>query len=327
MNGTWTRFRRLAAVGGGLVCAATVFVGCAGPAPADKPQPVGKGNGTITSVLPAAETLRSPMDAAPNADGSVIFFTAIGEETSSLWRVPFTGGDPVEMATGFTAPVGLVVSSDDQTVFVADVAAEEQDTDLLGHIVAVPVAGGEGVVLDVTRGYAPKGLAVHGPDIYFTGTDPLGQRGVFVVRDPLGDAPNAGALDIVANGAPLSEPSGITAAEDGTLYVADASASFDETGAVIRIDTDGVPTPIVQRIHTGSPAGIVLTQDESALLVSGLDVRGTGGAQVYLVAMDSFEVQTANAGIAENLEAGGLHRARDRDFYAWSGATTVYALK
>jgi hypothetical protein len=88
-----------------------------------------------------------------------------------------------------------------------------------------------------------------------------------------------------------------------------------------------VAEAIVQNLHVGSPAGITLVHDESALLVSGLDVNGTGGAQVYRIELDGLEIATANAGIAHSGEAAGLHRARDVDCYAWGGAEEVFALK
>jgi sugar lactone lactonase YvrE len=315
------RQRRLTAVGAGIVSLALALAGCGAPAHHDRPATASP-NGNITRVVPAAQTLRSPLDAAPSPDGSVIYFTALGEDTSSLWRVSFTGGEPEELATGFTAPVGVVVSSDGNTIYVADAAREEADTDMLGAVLSVPATGGAATVLDGTQGFAPKGLEVQGETVLFTGTDPADlsgkTRGLFAVE--------GGAVRTVASGAPFSDPVGIAAQSDGTIWVTDTSASFNESGAIIRV-VDGAAEIAVDRLHLGSPAGIVLVQDESALLVSGLDVLGAGTAQVYRVELDGLEVLTANAGISQNDEAGGLHRARDKDMYAWAGTTTVYALE
>lgn len=274
----------------------------------------------ITDVRPAAEGLRLPWDALPSHDGSQVFFTALGAEGAGVWRLDAEGQAPVLLAAGLDVPLGLALSTDGETLYVADVGADGPN-DESGVVYTIPAAGGQLAALEATRGMRPKGMTVVERDdadvLVFTGADD-GEAGLFEL--PLA----GGAVTAIAKGAPFSDPSGLDVAADGAFYVADTTASISGKGAVIAVE-DGAARVLMGEMSLGCPAGVALTADDQVLLVSGLDPNG-GGAQVYVVDVETAVAVTTNAGIAGNDEAAGLHRARDANRYAWGGTSTVYVL-
>jgi DNA-binding beta-propeller fold protein YncE len=294
------------------------------------------GDGTIGSLDAAANdaVVQSPFDATPSPDGSEVYFTALakvdGEDVPGVFHVPATGGAPETLASGepLQAPVGITVSLDGQTLYVADAAALDDGAQSAGAVLTVPVGGGAPTALAGTLGYAPQGVTVVNEDgegvLWFTGTDPeAGTPGVF--RVPL----TGGAVESMVGGDVLRDPGGLTVARDGVAYVVDSLGSGG-LASVVRVE-DGAATTIVANIGVGYPAGITLSYDESALLISGIDpVRGTD--LVYHVTLAGLEVQTVSGGIDTFAESAGLHRAHDAEVYAWADSEandtgTVYVLR
>jgi hypothetical protein len=99
-----------------------------------------------------------------------------------------------------------------------------------------------------------------------------------------------------------------------------------------------VTTEVAGELRFNYPAGIALVQDESALLVSGLD-RSMGTSTVFRIELATGEIATFNKGIENNTDSAGLRRARNADIYAWANSAgemrsdrfsdggTVYILK
>ena len=75
---------------------------------------------------------------------------------------------------------------------------------------------------------------------------------------------------------------------------------------------------IVETIRAGSPVGIALSLNESRLLVSTLQPTRTR-AQVLVVDLATLETSPMTAGIGQNIGAGGIHRAKLSEVYAWAG--------
>jgi hypothetical protein len=80
----------------------------------------------------------------------------------------------------------------------------------------------------------------------------------------------------------------------------------------------------------GFPAGIALSQDDSAILVSALD-PATRTDQVVRIDLVSKQQATVNMGIGTFEEAAGLHRAANAEVYAWcdstaEGSGTIFVL-
>lgn len=251
-----------------------------------------------------------PFDAAPDRTAQFLYFSALGPNGPSIFKVASTGGAAIALHEGepLEGPLGVLLSSDDSSVFVADVAAQV-DTDV-GVIFSVPSTGGAPVRIAGTENTRPVALDVvneNGADqIYFLGTDPAsGNKAVMKV------SASGGQVQVVRSGAPLIEPSGIAVSRTGTIYVLDAS------GFVYRFEGTDPPDILLEDIKTGFPAGIALTLDESRLVVSALD-SFTGKDLLYAIILATGDVATFNQGIESFVEAGGVHRARDTDAFAWS---------
>lgn len=262
-----------------------------------------------------------PWDAAPSPDGSTIYYTAIQEgDLPGVFSVPAAGGESRLLASGdpFVLPLALDVSSDGQTVYVADPLTAGAAGNA---IYAVPTDGeGDASLVVGTHNTAPQAVTVvseGGADqLYYSGLNPAnGQPTIYKIA-----AAGAGDATIVAEGAPFVAPSGIAVAKDGTLYVLDRLGMGSGTGAVWRISgahTEQIATNV--RIG-GQAAGIALTLDETLLFVSSLD-NDAGTAQVLAINLATMDQLIVNDVIGANLAAGGLHRAHDVDTFAWADST------
>jgi hypothetical protein len=281
---------------------------------------------------------RAPMDATPSANGERIYYTALGTgddgvSAPGVFAVAASGEGEIELlALGapLTAPVGVSISPDGETLFLADSAWSGGDGAGVGAIVSLPSSGGTPQALAATQGYVPRGLViaeVEGEDfVYFTGSDPTtGEPGAF--RTTLG----GGAVDVLASGAPFVDPAGIAVTHDGVVYVVDGLASSDGSGqaGVLRIE-DGEAARMVEGLGVGFPAGIAVTTDASTVLVSGLDPT-TRRDRVYLLDAKAAELSIITEPFSKFGEPAGLHRAHDQNTFAWAdaeanGAGTVYVL-
>lgn len=85
-------------------------------------------------------------------------------------------------------------------------------------------------------------------------------------------AQGAAAPLVAAKGTPFVAPDGVAATGSSVVYVSDRSASGSDMGKVFKIE-NGKISVFVDRVRTGSPAGIALTNDQSILLVSALQLN------------------------------------------------------
>jgi len=294
----------------------------------------GGGNGTITSstVVLNDPSYSSPFDAALSKDGSVVYFTAIGPDGPGVFSIPAGGGTVLKLAAGdpFVFPLGVAVSTDGKTLYVADLGAEGSDalgTDG-GKIFGVPAEGGAAAEVLSTDNTRPRGLDVadeSGADqIYFTGTDGVGTPGLFKV------AAKGGEPTAVATGAPFVDPSGVTV-EGDKIYVLDTVASSQRLASVIEV-SNGMASEFLGNLPVGYPAGLALSADGSAILVSGLDAA-KGTTAVLRLDILSKELQTfPKMGEYDGYhEPAGLHRSKGGDVYAFVDSSakggTVFLLK
>lgn len=271
----------------------------------------------------------SPFDATPSPDGTSVYFTALTGDPSArvpgVFRVPAAGGPIETIASGapLGAPLGITVSLDGTTLFVADPGAANG-----GAIFSIPTAGGTPAMLGGTAGYYPGGVVVakvnDQESVYLTGRDPTsGAPGLFMAAEA------GGGVTMVAEGAPFAEPGGVVVAKDGTAYVADSLASGD-LAAIVKV-SGGAASLLVARIGVGFPAGVTLTEDESTLLVSGLDPV-TRTDLVYFADVKSGEISRLTDPIRAFHDSAGLHRAAGANVFAWADSRanttgTVYVLK
>jgi DNA-binding beta-propeller fold protein YncE len=283
------------------------------------------GNGQVGTLTKAANggDVSSPFDATPDPSGQSVYFTAISlSQGPGVFMAASAGATPSIVFAGdpFVSPFGIAITDDGKTLYVADPGAEgATDT---GRIWVLSTSGGSPTALAGADGYKAKSLEIAYGQLYFTGTDPNGNVGAFSV------ALAGGSPIALATGAPMVDPSGITADKNGVVYVVDTIG--DSNRAQVVSISKGVATVILPGIGCGYPAGIALAQDESAILVSGLDpIVGTD--IVYRMDLGSKDVTTVSQGIDTFNESAGLHRAHGQDVYAWAdsranGGGTVFLL-
>ena len=271
-----------------------------------------------------------PWDAVPSPDGSTIYYTAFAKDgTPAVFSVPAAGGDATVLASGapLVMPLGLDVSSDGKTLYVADPWTAGADGNA---VFAVSTAGGSTpTAVAGTQGTAPQGVTVVGDQLYFSGINPSNAGQAAIYKIAVGGASDA---TIVTQGTRLIAPSGLAVAKDGTVYVLDRLASGNGLVAVLRVQSNKVDT-IASDVRTGGQmAGITLTLDESTLLVSSLD-KTAGTAQVLAITLSTMQPSIINDVIKVNTAAGGLHRAHDANIFAWADSSAgpaggrVYTIK
>ena len=305
-----------------LLALGSAFVAVAATACGGTPAGPALGNDIVEHVDVATQSgnFHTPLDSAPDPDATTVYFTAAGPNGPGVFRVPAAGGDVTEVLVGnpFVAPIGIAVGSDGQQVYVADPQAPG-DAGKAGQIFVVPTGRRPAATLRGAGGTAPRGLDVvrEGDQdmIYFTGKDPAdGLPAVFKLPAAGGSAPA-----IVAKGAPLVEPDGVTVTKAGVVYVTDRAAAGGNAGSVFKIEGKTVTT-MVNRVRTGNPAGVALSLDESVLLVSALQ-PDRDSDQVVLVDLKGLQTGSLTKVIEQNQKAGGVHRARNRNVFSWADST------
>ena len=268
------------------------------------------------SVTPAATPgdYASPLDAAPDPQGNFFYYTAAGPAGASVFKVAASGGPVTALAAGapLVNPVGVVVSPDGARVYVADTRAYAAPG-RVGQIFVIDTNSGAVRTLPAVAGLQARALDIvseGGRDVLFlAGRNGLGQPAIY--RLVVGDEQAAP----LHQGAPLVEPGGIAVSSGGDVYVADRG-DHPFAGAVYRL-RDRAMTVLVESMRAGDPAGIALTGDESTLLVSALQSHRKR-AQVLLVDLATLETQSVTAVVGQHPAAGGLHRARLVDVFAWA---------
>lgn len=283
----------------------------------------------ITSIKPAANdpSFRSPFDATPDPEGKNVYFTALtAEGVPAVLATSAEGGAPRILHQGapLSSPFSIAISEDGKTLYVADGSAEngaEGEED--GAVFTLSTEGGAPTVLGGTAGKNPRGIEVRGDSVYFTGKFE-GKAAVY--RTGLG----GGEPEALLAGEPLREPSGIAITFAGKVYVVDAYADGASRAAVLAIE-DGKATIVRDGFAVGHPAGLATVSDDSALLLSGLDVQKQTDI-VARIPLGGGEPKTFTDVIGEFTESAGLHRAKRADVFAWAdsraGETgTVYVLR
>jgi hypothetical protein len=288
------------------------------------PPPPVKGDGTVKSVATTATggaSFRLPFDAALSPDGKTAYFTALVDDGAALFKVAAAGGMATKLAD-LVSPGSLDVSSDGQTVVVADPGVESA-SGALGAMVTVSSSGGTPGMIGGTEGTVPRGVAVAGSRIVFTGTDPSdGAPGVF-------ETSQGGGLTTVLK-AGIVEPSGVAVGSTGEVYVLDAEGDGATTQHILKI-VSGTTTELVKGLRVGFPAGLAVAQNGVNLLVASTD-PATGKAR-----LERFSVSGMRAGdpytgtVGTYDEPAGLHRAAQSDSYAYvdsgaSGSGTVFVI-
>jgi sugar lactone lactonase YvrE len=269
-------------------------------------------------------SIEMPVDATPSPDGKDIYYVAhakapgedgLGfERQAAVYKVSAQGGPSTKLHQGapLVSPFGITISNDGQTLYIADSGADTSDDRADGKVFTLGVGGGTPAPLGGTDGLAPGGVEVAGDSLYITGKKD-GKPGLYKT------GLNGGQIAAVAAGAPFVDPSGVAVTKKGEAYVVDSGSAISgqALASVVKISAEGKTEILIDGLSVGHPAGIALTNDDNALLVSGFDAA-KGTDVVFTVNLADKQVGEFTDKIADFTESAGLHRARNANVFAWA---------
>ncbi|MBX3188387.1 MAG: hypothetical protein KF819_15325 [Labilithrix sp.] len=327
----------------GTVAASAIVAACSSEETSVNEGEEGIGLTQIDAVASAPEA-SMPVDATPSPDGKDVYFIAyatvagpdgIGAvKVPAIFKVSAAGGAaPQKLHEGepLGSPFGITISDDGQTLFIADSSADGDASEdgaerSDGRVFAMNANGGAPSPLAGTEGITPAGVEALGPSLYVTGRKD-GQPGLY--KTGIG----GGMVSAVGVGAPFSDPGGVAVARNGVAFVVDTGNATTEQAlaSVIMVQPDGKMEIIADGLAVGHPAGIALVNDDSAVLVSGLDYA-SGTDRVFRIELGDRSMKTLASKIGDFYESAGLHRARNAQVFAWAdshanGTGTVYVLR
>lgn len=282
--------------------------------------------GNVPRVIVNCGTVcQRPLDAVPDSTGRNVYFTAFtAADVPAVFRVavPAAGAMPAVptlliAGMGMALPLGIAISPDDATLYIADPGADRgtAEADLgAGAVFAIAAAGGTPRVLALGATLVhPNAVSISsdGADLLVSAqllNATTGDRTHGVFR-----APRAGsAASVVAMN--LSGPSGVSQATGGAVVVADLRRTGPRAGAAVTI-SPGAPAAVTGDLVANFPAGLAHTLDGRGILISGA-AQGSAGLLTVVVGDGGV---SAPAGLSSGMVTPlGLHRARTVD--VWSVA-------
>lgn len=248
----------------------------------------------------------SPSDAVASPDGKEFYFLAYDAMLQpALFRTASEpGATAEELAAGapLAAPIGLVLSCDGGTIYIADLGADT--------IFSLPTAGGVPSDLAVSGILSPGGLAM-GPgckQLYATGKTAGGQPALFTVPT------TGGSADLVYAGAPLVSPTGLHVDDQGVAWVMDHLAAGDDgEGVLFAIPSDGSSATVVASgLHMGTPGGVSLTAGGGTAVIPSRDDHGAA----QLLSIDIATGATTQLAAPDMIDPAGLRTARRAGVFA-----------
>jgi DNA-binding beta-propeller fold protein YncE len=266
----------------------------------------------------------SPSDVVASPDGSTFYFAAYNDQKQpTIFKTSSETGSSAEpLHTGYPlgAPMGLVLSCDGGTLFVADLAASDPDGNFSGDILAMSTAGGRMSRLGVAGLARPSGLAMH-PDcktVYITGRTDDGQPAL------LSMSTGGGSASVVYAGEPLVAPTGLHVDTDGVAWVMDHLADgAGGAGVLWAIPSDGsAATEVASGLRMGTPGGVSLTAGGGTAVMPTRDADGVG----QLTTVNIATGETIQVPAPDIVDPAGLRTARKAGVFAIvdSEASTIY---
>jgi len=283
-----------------LTAAPLALVGCGSDLPIEPPT-------NITKV--ATGGFSSPTDAVASPDGKTFYFAARDEMNEpAIFRTSSEPGSaPEVMAVGapLDMPIGLVMSCDGETLYIADMGSE------LGSVLKLSTTlGGELADLGAAGVARPGGLAMAKDckTLFATGRTDIGEPALFSMPTQGGDA------TVVYKGEPLVAPSGLHIDNEYVSWVMDNRAHGDAgEGVLFAIPRDGsAATAVISDLRMGTPGGVSLTAGGGTAVMPTRDAEGN--AQLTSVNIKTGEtVQTPAPGM---IDPAGLRTARETGVFA-----------
>ncbi len=256
----------------------------------------------------ASGAFSSPTDAVASPDGRDFYFAAY--DAMQVPAVFHSGAQPGsaldELASGdpLDMPIGLVMSCDGSTVYVADMGGDA------GAVLSVSTGGGTPSDLGATNIVRPGGLAM-GPDcktLYATGLTGDGVPALFAL--PL----TGGLASVVWMGAPLVSPTGLHVDDEGVAWVMDHLAiGAGGEGVLFAIPSDGSSAnEVISGLRMGTPGGVSLTAGGGTAVMPTLDDSGRGQlTSVEIATGDMTQLSTPDI-----QDPAGLRTARRAGVFA-----------
>ena len=273
---------------------------------------------TTRAVVECGTVCARPMDAIPNGAGTEVFFTAftaMGEAGVFRATVPAPGAAPatptlVASGGGMEFPIGIAISRDDATLYVADPSTDGADADT-GAVFSIPAGGGTPTRINTgVELLRPQGIAVSadGESLLVTGqrltsTDLL--RALFRV-------PRAGGAGVVLT-TDLVDPSGVSQDSMGYITLFDARRGGPNAGTAFIFSSPRV-TELAVGVEANHPAGASLAINGRSALISGT-VADTGDGLLTWVGADGRATSPASLSTGMSTPLG-LHRARTLNTWA-----------
>lgn len=267
---------------------------------------------SVTKVASGGFT--APTDAVASPDGATFYFAAYDDlKEPAIFRVSSAPGstpEPLVVGAPLAHPIGLVMSCDGETLYIADLAAERSEEDEQGAIFALPTSGGALSDLGATGIARPAGLALAKDctTLGVTGRASDGRAALFSL------ATTGGTASIIHAGEPLVSPTGLHVDDDGVHWVMDHLAlGAAGEGVLWAIPSDGsAVTEVASDLRMGTPGGVSLTAGGGTAVMPTVDRDGKG--QLTSIHIASGETQQLAA--PDLTDPAGLRTARAAGVFA-----------
>jgi DNA-binding beta-propeller fold protein YncE len=262
---------------------------------------------TITKVATGGFT--APTDAVASPDGKTFYFAARDElNEPAIFRVSSEPGSAAEvLAVGapLDMPIGLVMSCDGETLYIADLGSE------LGAVLTLPTKLGSAVSdLGASGIVRPGGLAMAKDckTLYGTGRTDAGEPALFSIPAA------GGGASVVYKGEPLVSPTGLHIDDQNVAWVMDNRAHGDAgEGVLFAIPSDGsAANAVISNLRMGTPGGVSLTAGGGTAVMPTRDADGNG----QLTSVDIKTGETTQLTAPEMIDPAGLRTARKAGVFA-----------
>lgn len=273
-----------------------------------------------THVTPIATGgFRSPTDAVASPDGKTFYFAAYDEvDVPTIYRVAAEPGATPEVLAAsdpLEAPIGLVLSCDGKTLYIADIGGES------GAIFSLSTTAG-GAVTDVgaTGIVRPASLAMRADckTLHASGKTEAGEAALFSLPA------QGGATSVIYKGEPLVSPTGMYVDNAGVTWLLDHRAAGAEgEGVLWAIPADGsAANEVASDLRLGTTGGCSLTAGGGTAVIP--TKNADGGSQLTSINIATGEkAQLATPDIEDG---SGLRTAREAGVFAIvdSEAAVIY---